>query len=116
MIMWCWQDGKYTRSIIGYGPTFIVVLMCWEHDQMSPIHDHDGSGCWVKVLDGKLQEVLYQYSPDTRKDTSVPKLCVSSKKHIECEQVACISGDGIHQVGNSSSDNVVVSLHVYSPP
>ena len=27
---------------------------------MSPIHDHAGSSCWGKVLQGQLREVRYE--------------------------------------------------------
>ena len=36
---------------------------------MSPIHDHAGSSCWVKVLQGQLREVRYEYrSADDQSD------------------------------------------------
>jgi hypothetical protein len=43
-------------------------------------------------------------------------LAVASQEVLSVEEVSCIGGAGVHRVGNPSSDQVVVSLHVYSPP
>ncbi len=48
---------RYTRTLVGYDEQFIVLLLCWEKGQSSPIHDHAGSSCWVKILTGTLDEV-----------------------------------------------------------
>jgi cysteine dioxygenase len=44
---------------------------------MSPIHDHAGSNCWVKVLEGELEESLYDVNPDgqtvTQRSTKIYK-------------------------------------------
>jgi cysteine dioxygenase len=113
------KDGRYTQNLVGYGENFTVALMCWEKKQMSPIHDHSGASCWLKVLDGKLCERKYSVREtgsevDTDSAWDVSK---DSEQTIDAEQVAYF-GDGIgaHCIGNPSSEQVVVSLHIYSPP
>jgi hypothetical protein len=106
------QDGRYTRNVVGYGQHFTVVLMCWERNQLSPIHDHFGSNCWIKVLDGQLHQFEYNVEHEGAKTS----LAVASQEVLSVEEVSCIGGAGVHRVGNPSSDQVVVSLHVYSPP
>ena len=39
---------------------------------MSPIHDHAGSSCWVKGLQGQLREVRYEYR--TADDQVIPPI------------------------------------------
>ena len=86
--------------------------MCWERNQLSPIHDHFGSNCWIKVLDGQLHQFEYNVEHEGAKTS----LAVASQEVLSVEEVSCIGGAGVHRVGNPSSDQVVVSLHVYSPP
>eukprot|EP01094_Clydonella_sp_ATCC50884_P020059 TRINITY_DN4070_c0_g1_i1.p1 TRINITY_DN4070_c0_g1~~TRINITY_DN4070_c0_g1_i1.p1 ORF type:complete len:789 (-),score=206.26 TRINITY_DN4070_c0_g1_i1:127-2493(-) len=105
------SEGHYTRNLIGYDDKFTILLLCWEKGQMSPIHDHAGSNCWVKVLDGNLEETVYQVGEDeaTVKDAHASV--------YDPEQVTYISDAmGVHRMGNARSDGVAVSLHVYSPP
>jgi predicted metal-dependent enzyme (double-stranded beta helix superfamily) len=124
------KDGRYTRNLVGHGENFTVVLMCWEKKQMGPIHDHCGSDGWIKVLDGQLHEFVYDVADDTAASSdSAPLPAVqqdegqrrnairqTSENVITAEEVSCISGNGVHNLGNPSSDQIVVSLHVYSPP
>ena len=121
------KDGRYTRNMVGHGENFTVVLMCWEKKQMGPIHDHAGSDGWIKVLDGQLHEFVYDV-PDSQGegeggDSTVAAAAAeanairqTSENLITVEEVSCISGNGVHNLGNPSSDQIVVSLHVYSPP
>ena len=47
---------KYTRNLVAYEETLSVILLCWEANQKTPIHDHGDFGMrtWVKVLQGNL--------------------------------------------------------------
>lgn len=65
------RDDHYTRNLVGYDvpqggsrAKFTALILCWDKGQMSPIHDHAGSSCWVKVLQGQLREVKYEYRKD----------------------------------------------------
>ena len=37
------------------------MLLCWGRGQASCIHDHAGSHCFMKILDGELMESLFPY-------------------------------------------------------
>jgi cysteine dioxygenase len=41
------------------GATFSLMLLCWNPGKFSPIHDHPSDGCWLRVLEGAVQEVRY---------------------------------------------------------
>jgi cysteine dioxygenase len=78
---------------------------------MSPIHDHAGSSCWVKVLQGELREVRYKVGGAT--DAPV----VTSDVTVPTEGVAYINDTmGVHAMGNPHSDQTTVTLHIYAPP
>ena len=86
---------------------------------MGPIHDHCGSDGWIKVLDGELHELVYEVTevpakgPDQPATTTITQ---SAENVMKVEEVSCISGAGVHNLGNPSTDQIVVSLHGYSPP
>lgn len=44
--------------------SFHLILLPSVADDASPIHDHAGSNCWVKVLEGELEETLYDLDED----------------------------------------------------
>jgi cysteine dioxygenase len=119
------RDDHYTRNLVGYDmpqgakrAKFTALILCWDKGQMSPIHDHAGSSCWVKVLQGQLREVKYEYrKEDDPAEKQGQKLAVLSDRTFEPESVAYINDtQGVHAMGNPNSDSVTVSLHVYAPP
>lgn len=118
------RDDHYTRNLVGYDmpqgasrAKFTALILCWDKGQMSPIHDHAGSSCWVKVLQGQLREVRYEYRNADDAERRGKKLAVLSDRTFEPESVAYINDtQGVHAMGNPNSDSVTVTLHVYAPP
>ncbi len=118
------RDDHYTRNLVGYDmpqgasrAKFTALILCWDKGQMSPIHDHAGSSCWVKVLQGQLREVRYEYRTEDNAERRGKKLAVLSDRTFEPESVAYINDtQGVHAMGNPNSDSVTVTLHVYAPP
>ena len=45
-----WSQESYTRNCIVENEKFELILLCWEPGQKTPIHDHGGEECWVKVI------------------------------------------------------------------
>ena len=118
------RDDHYTRNLVGYDvpqgasrAKFTALILCWDKGQMSPIHDHAGSSCWVKVLKGQLREVRYEYRTDDDAERRGKELAVLSDRTFEPESVAYINDtQGVHAMGNPNSDSVTVTLHIYAPP
>mmetsp|Transcript_888 Transcript_888/g.1554 ORF Transcript_888/g.1554 Transcript_888/m.1554 type:complete len:684 (+) Transcript_888:114-2165(+) len=103
---------RYTRTLVGFDHNFVVLLLCWEKGQNSPIHCHYDSSCWVKVLEGQLQETIYKYP------TEGGGALTLEKEMIYYENQATYTDDnyGVHKMGNPRTDIPCVSLHIYSPP
>lgn len=107
---------KYTRVILSEysNNDFEFVLICWNENQLSPIHDHPNNGCLLKVLQGSLIEDIYvkhdmgQYLYVTTR-TSI----AGSVSYMEKDVV-------IHRIINNNKNleesSQSVSLHIYSPP
>ena len=104
-----WDASKpYTRNLISTDhETFTVLLLCWNPQQESPIHDHPCDGCWLQVLRGKIQECRY-HSQDLH--------CLSDETFEE-GQIAYITDNmGYHKIGNPTHATPAATLHLYAPP
>src|SRR6516164_6878258 len=44
---------RYRRNLMHAGPAYHALALCWRSGQRSPIHDHRGSACAVRVLEGE---------------------------------------------------------------
>ena len=103
---------KYTRNLVDDGNDYYnVLILCWGPNHQSPIHDHANSHCLMKVLDGELEEIMYNAPTDTEEMTEKRKLKLTLDKTTYIHDKI-----GIHKVGNPSSTQGAVSLHIYSPP
>ena len=102
---------KYTRNLVDSGNDYFnVLILCWAPGQFSPIHDHGGSHCVMKVLSGQLEET--RYTIDEGKTVSK-----SATKVLRKNEITYINDSiGLHKVGNPSSNQNLISLHIYSPP
>ena len=84
--------------------------MCWRSGQRSPIHDHQGSSCAVRVLHGTLTETLFEFAPSGH-------VKASFSRDLLPGQVIAGEDTDLHQVSNlQAGDANLVTLHVYSPP
>lgn len=100
-------DDHYARNLLRSGPQYYALLLCWKPGQASPIHDHRGASCGVRVLEGVVTERKYQRHPAKGLEES----CVN----VYEAGYVCGSFDlDIHSICNEGSKNLV-TLHVYSP-
>jgi hypothetical protein len=53
---------SYKRNLIVSSPYVDVYLICWRGGQSSKIHDHPERGCIMYVLEGELEENIYNLS------------------------------------------------------
>src|SRR5262249_19233333 len=54
----------YARNLVRTGPWYSALVLCWKNGQRSPIHDHLGSSCGVRVLRGTMTETLFEFAPN----------------------------------------------------
>ncbi len=117
----------YCRNQLKTGPAYEALLICWRSGQRSPIHDHVGSSCAFRVLQGDCTETVYEPGPARVAGSSVASqvgtaqsesspLVVAISRNCEAEGFVCATQDeDIHEVANFGSDNLQ-TLHIYSPP
>jgi len=104
-----WCDDTYTRNCIFENEKFELILICWETGQFTPIHDHGGEECWVKVLKGEFKETIYKL--DSNSKLVNVKSVISKKDDI----TYMIDFMGFHRLENASSQRSM-SLHLYAKP
>ncbi|MBL7662899.1 cysteine dioxygenase family protein [bacterium] len=105
------NDIHYQRNKVSGSEWYDLYVMCWKPGQNSAIHDHLGSSCAFKILQGMATEYLYE--------------CVDCE-HNYVQQagiqtyspgLVCEAQDGdIHKIVNGSTIEPLVTMHLYSPP
>lgn len=84
---------------------FDMYIITWNKHQESLIHNHSENGCVYKVLQGSISEEHYNID-----------LKLNSSKLVCKNIVGYIDNTiGYHKMINNT-DEVVVTLHIYSPP
>lgn len=117
---------RYTRNLIAYGKDqrFGLMILAWGPGQRSPIHDHNGSHCIMRVLEGSLTETLYAINDtgsSTESDSSISaaenEYVKKRERKLDLNQTAYIHDTiGWHRITNASASKPAVSLHLYAPP
>jgi len=105
---------NYTRNLIATDhKTFTLMALCWNPGKFSPCHDHSGAECFMRMVDGDLQEIRYHW-PKTGEENK--PMQVLSSTVLKAGQVVFINDSmGLHKVGNPGTGNSC-SVHCYIPP
>jgi cysteine dioxygenase len=104
------SDRTYARNLVRATPGYYAWVLCWKNGQRSPIHDHSGSACVVRVLRGTLTETLFEFAPNGHVKASF------SRDFTEGSIFGSEDTD-LHQVSNLQAEDAdLVTLHVYAPP
>jgi cysteine dioxygenase len=103
-------ERTYARNPLRSGPHYQAWVMCWRNGQRSPIHDHKGSRCGVRVLRGTLTETYFEFAPNGH-------VKAMFSRDLLPGQVCGSEDNDLHQISNLQADNAdLVTLHVYAPP
>ncbi len=100
------SDERYSRNLLAYGPQFYALVLCWKPGQASPIHDHKGASCGVRVIEGVATETSFGWQGD--------RLIEKSITTMNAGEVCGSFDDDIHEIRNYGDTNLV-TLHIYSP-
>ncbi len=104
------SDKTYRRNLLYRGDFYQALVLCWKNGQRSPIHNHKGSSCGVKVLEGVAIESIFDIAPNGL-------IYPTSSRTLNTGEVIGSSDADVHQISNlQSDDRNLVTLHIYSPP
>lgn len=109
------KNQSYTRNLVLHvGGKFDLIVLCWNKNRGSPIHNHADSHCWMKILEGTATEERYDCPKPAAEDTEMKPIKTMNYKTNECAYIS--DKIGLHRVLNNSSSEDLVTLHLYSPP
>jgi chaperonin cofactor prefoldin len=81
---------------------FELVLICWDKNSETKIHDHPSKGCILYLLSGKLEEKIFNKSLKNTEKTIIEENDVSYMHNTK----------GYHKIRCIEK---AISLHIYSP-
>jgi predicted metal-dependent enzyme (double-stranded beta helix superfamily) len=103
----------YARNLVCRTPFFELLVLCWRPGQESTIHDHAGSLNAIRVYSGELTSRIFGQPPRSERRPS-PVVQTSEERIAAGEALLGVDRDGIHQLANTSGDDLV-TVHVYAP-
>lgn len=104
------SPARYIRNAVHNGPAYQALVLCWRNGQRSPIHNHRGSHCGVKVLRGVATETIFDRAPNGL-------ILPVKSRNLPAGHTCASSDEDIHQISNLQADGAaLISLHIYSPP
>ena len=104
------EDDRYQRNLLRRTENYEALLLCFEAGQRTPIHDHAGSACGVKVVEGMGVETIFEPTADGW-------LFATGSQSLPGGGVVGSVDSDTHQLSNLQTDGQrLVTLHIYSPP
>jgi cysteine dioxygenase len=104
------SDRGYQRNVLRAGSCYHAWVLCWKNGQRSPIHDHHGSRCVVRVLRGVLTETRFAFAANGH-------VKAVESRDLGPGSLLGSEDEDLHQVSNlQAGDADLVTLHVYAPP
>lgn len=87
---------KYKRNLVAEFDKFNVMIIGWGPNSQSCIHDHSGSHCFMKVLDGELIESRFAWPDENSiKGVEEQEMCRLSDTRMVENDVLYINGEYI---------------------
>ncbi len=104
------DDARYARNLLRRSDHYEALLLCFEAGQRTPIHDHCGSACGVRIVEGAALETIFERTEDGW-------LFATGTDQLPITGVVGSEDMDIHQLSNLQSDGKrLVTLHIYSRP
>jgi len=104
-----WSSESYTRNCVIDNEDFELILLCWQPGQLTPIHDHGGEECWVKIIEGEFKETVY-------KEDDAGTLEIARTTESKANDITyMVDFMGFHSLENLSKKKSL-SLHLYAKP
>jgi cysteine dioxygenase len=102
--------GAYRRNTIARSEHFELLALCWHSGHCTPIHDHEGSSCAFRVVEGTGTEIRFR-------PTASGLICPCATNQMEPGYICAAEDADIHQVANMQAPGQdLITLHIYSPP
>jgi cysteine dioxygenase len=104
-------EAHYYRNKIASGPWYDFFVMGWRPGQSSVIHDHSGSSCALRIVQGTATELGFV---PIEPGSNVVRMETLRTFHTGTQCMA--QDEDVHQIVNRSLREDLVTIHIYSPP
>jgi len=105
---------QYTRNLVATdNESYTLLLLCWNPQKESKVHDHPCDGCYVRVVQGQVRECRYRLVQSDEGGTDEKEGGEGDTLRLVCTQDQVFgAGDGIcfiedsqgyHKVGDASA-------------
>lgn len=99
----------YKRNTIARTDHFELLALCWRSGHATPIHDHRGSSCAFKVIEGVGCEIRFE-------TTGCCFVAPTGNVRMEKGYVCAAEDEDIHQIVNTQGEgDDLITLHIYTP-
>jgi len=102
----------YTRNLIAANNNYTLLLLCWNPNIQSKIHDHPCESCILMPLSGTLKEERFSYDGESIIDTKP----FAIKFYLKGQISYMNNSLGLHRITNPRKYINAISLHLYYPP
>jgi len=100
----------YRRNLISQSGWYELLCICWKSGQRSPIHNHAGSTCGLRIIEGIATETSFEPTP-------CGQIKATGSADYASGYVCTAQDADIHQVSNLQEEGrSLITLHIYSPP
>eukprot|EP01040_Poterioochromonas_malhamensis_P012932 gene12932-14171_t len=110
-------DIPYTRNLVfSDGRNFSLILICWNPNKESKIHDHPCDGCFVKTLRGGVKESRYHMEEVEENGEKTKVMKFDFETVTSANEVNYMDNYlGYHKIG-CATEELAITLHLYTPP
>lgn len=105
-------DNDYRRMLVHSEDAFELVVMRWNGNVETPVHDHGGQRCWFTVMDGTIGVENFRCTTKTAGELSV-RSQGSALLHAS-DIDARLTDDDLHKCFVPGDG--ALSLHLYAHP
>jgi uncharacterized NAD(P)/FAD-binding protein YdhS len=100
---------SYYRMPVVVREHYEMLVLTWTPGQGSAPHEHSGSVCVVRVVQGVAAEAYYSIASDGFVE-------LEYEETVSAGTVTSLHDAGVHTIRNALPGETLVTLHVYSPP
>ena len=103
------SERTYARTTLAKSEWYQLLVIFWKSGQASPIHDHEGSNCAVRIVDGVATETTFRDIGDGIVEPI-------ETRELKKDELCTAHHSDIHVIENQQPGQELVTLHLYSPP
>lgn len=107
------KEKGYARNLVAHTDAFDLLVLSWNANNESPIHNHAGQNCWMGVLEGSIEEVLFETPGEFAEPGPLTQIALNT---YTPGGVAYIHDDIALHIIRPGGGKPGISLHLYAKP